>query len=168
MTSIARKFCLSLLLLMLAACSQTGANNAGAPRPSAAMSPAAERARPLIAVHKSQYCGCCHLWVKHVEQAGFRVQVENREDLDAVKQALGVPAPLASCHTAEIAGYVIEGHVPAEDIRRLLAEKPDVRGLAVPGMPRGSPGMEMPDGRRDAYSVLAIQRDGSTREFARH
>lgn len=169
MNPVLRLSC-GLGVLLLAACSPVDA-----PMPAAKASviaatglPVASRVAPLITVHKSPSCGCCHVWVERMEAAGFQVKVHDRDELDTVKQSLGVPPRLASCHTAQVEGYVLEGHVPAEDIHRLLKQKPDVRGLAVPGMPRGSPGMEMPDGARDAYSVIAIGRDGSMKEFSRH
>src|SRR5262245_26187233 len=95
-----------------------------------------------ITVHKDPNCGCCSGWVRHLQQAGFAVKAIDTAELDAIKTRLGVPADLAACHTAQVAGYVVEGHVPALAIERLLAEKPDAAGLAVPGMPIGSPGME--------------------------
>lgn len=119
-----------------------------------------------MVVYRSPTCGCCLGWVEHVREAGFRVRIEDRTDLAPVKAELGVPADLASCHTARIGGYVIEGHVPAEDVRRLLAERPDVKGLAVPGMPEGSPGMEGPD--PDPYAVVAFDGEGGREVFARH
>jgi hypothetical protein len=97
---------------------------------------------PAILVHKDPDCGCCTGWVRHLRDAGFAVTVEDTADLEVVRKRLGVPADLAACHTAEIAGYVIEGHVPALALRKLLNERPDAVGLAVPGMPAGSPGME--------------------------
>jgi hypothetical protein len=97
---------------------------------------------PLVTVHKDPDCGCCSGWVQHLQKAGFPTKVLDAKDLYAVKTRLGVPDDLAACHTAEVAGYVIEGHVPAVALKRLLAEKPDAAGLAVPGMPVGSPGME--------------------------
>lgn len=123
---------------------------------------------PRMTVHKSPSCGCCHLWVEHVRDAGFTVAIKDTDDLASVKHAHGIADDLASCHTAEVEGYVIEGHVPAQDIERLLRERPDIRGLAVPGMPMGSPGMETPDGHREAYVVLALHKDGQVSEFARH
>jgi hypothetical protein len=118
-----------------------------------------------IVITKSPTCLCCDKWVAHVKNAGFRTRVESVADLAAVKEQRGVPALLGSCHTAVVDGYVIEGHVPAEDIQRLLRESPDVAGLAVPGMPMGSPGMEGP--RRDRYEVIAFQKDGTGAVFAR-
>jgi hypothetical protein len=99
-------------------------------------------AEPLVTVHKDPNCGCCSGWVQHLQKAGFPTQVLDAKDLDAVKTRLGVPDDLAACHTAEVAGYIVEGHVPAIALKRFLAEKPDADGLAVPGMPVGSPGME--------------------------
>lgn len=125
----------------------------------------AEGAAEMV-VYRSPACGCCLGWVEHVREAGFRVRVEDRRDLAPVKAELGVPADLASCHTARIGGYVIEGHVPASDVRRLLAERPDVKGLAVPGMPEGSPGMEGPD--PEPYAVVAFDGEGGREVFARH
>lgn len=123
---------------------------------------------PVMLVHKSATCGCCNAWVDHMRAAGFRVDVRDVDDLNAVKARVGVPAGKGSCHTAEVGGYFVEGHVPALDIKRLLAEKPDAKGLVVPGMPAGSPGMEMPDGRVQPYVVELVSRDGTTSDFARH
>ena len=106
----------------------------------------------IITVHKDPSCGCCSGWVKHLQQAGFAVATIETADLEPVKTRLGVPADLAACHTAQVDGYVIEGHVPAVALRRLLDEKPSAAGLAVPGMPIGSPGME--EGRPEPYEVV--------------
>lgn len=116
-------------------------------------------------VAKSPLCGCCGAWVEHMAAAGLPLAVENVTDVAPVKRRLGVPQHLESCHTAEIDGYAIEGHVPAAQVERLLRERPDVRGLAVPGMPIGSPGMEGPN--PEAYDVIAFRADGSTFRFAR-
>jgi hypothetical protein len=113
---------------------------------------ASAAAKPAISVSKDPYCGCCTGWVEHLRRNGFVATVVDSADMQAVKARLGVPAELASCHTAEIAGYVIEGHVPARAINRLLTEKPKARGLAVPGMPAGSPGME--GGKPETYEVV--------------
>jgi hypothetical protein len=121
-----------------------------------------------MVVHKNESCGCCNGWVDHMRAAGFAVEVRNEDNLDPVKTRLGVPPGKGSCHTAEVGGYLIEGHVPAEDIRRLLAQRPDARGLVLPGMPLGSPGMEMPDGRSQPYTVELVLRDGSTRPYSTH
>jgi hypothetical protein len=121
-------------------------------------------ARPAFTVWRDPGCGCCGLWVAHLRGNGFAAKVIDTSDMDSIKAERGVPAELASCHTAEIAGYIIEGHVPARAIRRLLDEKPAGRGLAVPGMPIGSPGME--GGRPEVYDVLLFG-DGAPRRFGR-
>ena len=125
--------------------------------------------KPLVEVWKDPNCGCCHLWVEHLQANGFAVQVHDVGNT-AARKRLGMPEKLGSCHTARVAGYVIEGHVPASDIQRLLKDKPQALGLAVPGMPIGSPGMDGPEykGRKDPYAVLLVQRDGSTRTFSRY
>lgn len=123
---------------------------------------------PLLVVTKSPTCGCCHLWVEHMQKVGFKVEVHDVDDINLVKARVGVPYGKGSCHTAEVGGYFVEGHVPAEDVKRLLAEKPDAKGLTVPGMPMGSPGMEVPDGRVQPYAVELVARDGSTSAFAHH
>ncbi len=119
-----------------------------------------------ITVYKSPTCGCCNGWIDHLKAAGFSVSAHDVRDMDRVKSERGVPAKLGSCHTAEVAGYVVEGHVPPADIHRLLNEKPAVAGLAVPGMPIGSPGMEGPNPER--YEVLQFDKDGDTAVFAVH
>jgi hypothetical protein len=118
-------------------------------------------AEPLVRVHRDPSCGCCSGWVQHLQKAGFLTEVVDSKDLDAVKARLGVPDDLAACHTAEVAGYVIEGHVPAVALKRLLAEKPDAAGLAVPGMPVGSPGME--GGKEEPYEVILFGSTGRRR-----
>jgi hypothetical protein len=120
---------------------------------------------PVIKVYKTPTCGCCVKWIDHLEQAGFEVESATMDDVSPVKAARGVPPRLASCHTATVDGYVIEGHVPADIISRLLAEKPDIAGVAVPGMPVGSPGMEMGD-RKDPYQVVSFDRDGRLDVYA--
>ncbi|MEO5827806.1 MAG: DUF411 domain-containing protein [Luteimonas sp.] len=123
---------------------------------------------PLVIVHKTASCGCCGLWVEHMRQAGFPVEVRNLDDVTPVKQRVGVPLGKGSCHTAEVGGYFVEGHVPADDVKRLLAEKPVAKGLVLPGMPAGSPGMETADGRVQPYVVELVGEDGSTVAFAQH
>lgn len=113
-----------------------------------------------MTVYKSPWCGCCGAWIDHMRAAGFEVTVEDVEDLAPVKLMAGVPAELQSCHTASLDGYVFEGHVPAETVTRFLAERPDAHGLAVPGMPVGSPGMEGPNPQ--PYEVLSFDRAGGT------
>ena len=128
----------------------------------------ARSALPLVVVSKSPSCGCCQLWVEHMQDAGFTVDVVNTDDMGPIKQRVGIPYGKGSCHTAEVDGYFVEGHVPAIDIKRLLTERPKGKGLVVPGMPAGSPGMEMPDGRVQPYVVEFVADDGSTSTFARH
>jgi hypothetical protein len=113
---------------------------------------------PVITVHRDPDCGCCGGWVQHLQDAAFRTHVLETKDLDAVRKALGVPDDLAACHTAEASGYVIEGHVPAAALKRLFAEKPNATGLAVPGMPIGSPGMG--GGKPEPYEVVLFGTNG--------
>ena len=117
-----------------------------------------------MTVYKSPTCDCCRKWVEHVRENGFAVTVEDMGDVTPIKERYGVPRALTSCHTAVVGGYAIEGHVPADVIKKLLAERPAVAGLAVPGMPMGSPGMEGP--RRDRYQVLTFTRAGETGVYA--
>lgn len=131
--------------------------------------PALAQSLRSMEVWKDPNCGCCKDWIAYVEQAGFSVKVFETGN-NAARARLGMPQKLGSCHTALVQGYVIEGHVPAQDIARLLKEKPQALGLAVPGMPVGSPGMDgaVYGGRRDRYDVLLVLRDGSTRVFSSH
>jgi len=122
-------------------------------------------ALPEVIVHRDPSCGCFGAWAEHLRRAGFPVKIVETGNLNAIKQRLGVPADLISCHTAEVAGYVVEGHVPVGAIRRLLAEKPQAAGLAVPGMPTGSPGME--GGALETYEVVLFGPQGR-RIFARY
>ncbi len=119
-----------------------------------------------ITVYKSPTCGCCNKWIDHLEDNGFRVIKKDLRDTSPIRAAHGVTPRLASCHTALVDGYVVEGHVPATDIRRLLAERPAVKGLTVPGMPMGSPGME--GHRKDPYNVLTFDSEGKTTVFSRY
>lgn len=128
--------------------------------------PAAAVSLPGMLVSKDPSCGCCGAWVEHVRAAGFSVEVVETPEINRIKTRLGVPQALASCHTAEIGGYVIEGHVPADTIKRLLAEKPSAKGLAVPGMPIGSPGMEVSGAEPDTYEVVLFGPAGQ-RPYAR-
>lgn len=127
---------------------------------------AGAEALPVVNVTKSPSCGCCGGWIAHIKMAGFPVQVVDDPDMDSVKQRLGVPADLASCHTAEVDGYVVEGHVPATAIRRLLTERPTATGLAAPGMPAGSPGMDFPGVEPEVFDVLLFGKT-ATRTFGR-
>lgn len=117
-----------------------------------------------IVVYKDPNCGCCKEWVKHIQRAGFVATVHDTADMASVKRSFGVPENLESCHTARVGKYSIEGHVPADVMIKLLAEQPAGRGLAVPGMPSGSPGME--GGRKDAYDVVLFDASGKTRIYA--
>jgi hypothetical protein len=124
-------------------------------------------ADPTMTIYMSPTCGCCAKWVDHVKAAGFKTVVHEEEGMDTVKESLGVPRGMRSCHTAQVDKYLIEGHVPAEDIRKLLARKPKAAGLAAPGMPASSPGMAVPGEPREPYDVLLFQRDGTSEVFAR-
>jgi hypothetical protein len=121
-----------------------------------------------ITVYKSASCGCCAKWVDHLRANGFAPGVHDEEDMDAIKDEMGVPKDLRSCHTALVDRYLIEGHVPAADIQRLLKEHSAVAGLAVPGMPKSTPGMAVPGEAVEPYEVVAFQRDGKTSSYARH
>lgn len=143
---------------------------AGAMVVAAAPHAAWAQATYAMRVWRDQNCGCCHSWVEIMRRSGrFALEVTIDADVVATKQRLGVPMQLASCHTAVVEGYVIEGHVPGQDILRLLAQRPaGVRGLAVPGMPVGSPGMQVPGGQREAFDVVAFHTDGRMTVFARY
>jgi hypothetical protein len=132
----------------------------------AAQSTRAAGKKPHLVVYKSPTCGCCAKWVDHVTAAGFTSEVTNLPELSLIKAKHGVPTQLASCHTSLVGGYVIEGHVPAADIRRLLRERPAIVGLAAPGMPAGSPGMDVPGS--PPYQVLTFDKQGRTTVFATH
>lgn len=135
--------------------------------PAALLACAGRAAAATIDVVKSPTCGCCTQWVEHLRAAGFEVRVTEAEDVAPASRRLGVPDDLRSCHTASIEGYAIEGHVPAADIRRLLQERPQAAGLAVPGMPMGSPGMEQ-GGTAEPFATVLFSRDGRRRLFAQH
>lgn len=154
--TLSRRNFVAALPFAFAACSgAAGSSNASE----------AAKITPELVVYKTPTCGCCNAWVDHVRAAGFSVRTVEVEDTGFVASQYNVPAALRSCHTAIIDGFAIEGHVPAREIRRLLAERPPVAGIAVPGMPVGSPGMEM-GGRKDAFNVLAFTRDGRVATFA--
>ena len=135
--------------------------------PLALLASAESAVAATLVVTKSAYCGCCKHWVEHMKKAGFTVEVREVEDVGATAERLGVPAGLRSCHTSEIGGYVIEGHVPAADVKRLLATKPKATGIAVPGMVVGSPGMEHGD-HKEPYQVVLFDKSGKTKVFASH
>ncbi|WAG05670.1 DUF411 domain-containing protein [Aeromonas jandaei] len=118
-----------------------------------------------MTVYKSKYCGCCQSWNEHMEQNGFELKVIETEQLGAVKQQYGIAPELASCHTGIVNGYVIEGHVPAADVKKLLKERPAIRGLTIPGMPQSAPGMDIPG---QPYEVLSISNEGTTSSWSRY
>lgn len=118
-----------------------------------------------LTVHKSPTCGCCEDWVSHMQEAGFAVKVQDHDNMLPIKQQAGVKPELASCHTALIDGYIIEGHVPAADVRQLLEQQPALRGLTIPGMPQSAPGMDIPG---TPYEVLSFDKAGNTQVFSRY
>ncbi|MFN3597197.1 MAG: DUF411 domain-containing protein [Rubricoccaceae bacterium] len=163
---------LALLLvaaLALAAC-RPGTDHAAhdAPPADTRATPAPDPSLPVLTVYATPQCGCCRLWVHHMEDEGFRVKTEYVESLAPVKTEYGIPDTLSACHTGVVDGYIIEGHVPAGAVKRLLAERPEgAAGLSVPGMPVGSPGMEAEGVAPDTYDVLLVAR-GEARPFARY
>lgn len=126
-------------------------------------------ARPTAVVYKTATCGCCSLWVEHLKAGGFQVETKDvsATEVRAVSKAAGLGEAGTSCHTSKIGNYVVEGHVPASDIQKMLKEKPAIAGIAAPGMPMGSPGMEQ-GGAKEAYDVIAFTKDGKTSVFAKH
>ena len=133
----------------------------------AAMPAIASPVSGTMTVHYDPGCGCCSLWVDHIRAAGFSVETRQTHQMNRLKDELGIPPELSSCHTAEIDGYLIEGHVPADAVTRLLRERPEARGISVPGMPIGSPGMEMPGAVEDLYDVVLFGA-GEPERFARY
>jgi len=126
------------------------------------------KAGPEIVMYKSPTCGCCGSWAEHLKDAGFAVKEIKSDDMDAIKAKYGVSDKLASCHTALIDGYIIEGHVPAADVKRLLKERPDIAGLTAPGMPQKSPGMQNKGQKPEGYDVLAFDKDGKSSVFTHY
>lgn len=153
---LSRRSFVAVLPLAFVACSGAAGSGSAA---------GAAEALPELVVYKTPTCGCCTAWVDHVRAAGFKVRTVEVEDTGPIAARHAVPDQLRSCHTAIVEGYAIEGHVPARDIRRLLAQRPAIAGIAVPGMPVGSPGMEMGE-RRDPFTVVAFTRDGRAGAFA--
>jgi hypothetical protein len=151
-------------MAILSACGNAGNSEAT----QVAAKTATESAFPLLVVYRSESCGCCGEWVKHMEQAGFTTEVHNVDNMNPIKESVGIPPAMGSCHTARVGDYFIEGHVPADDVKRLLASRPDAKGLTVPRMPIGSPGMESPTGEVEAYEVFLVAKDGGTSVFAKH
>lgn len=160
-----------LALSLLAACDARRGDSSGAAGAAANASPAAASAadaaaRPVVTVYKNPTCRCCAEWADHLRANGFGVDIREGADLVRVRAERGVGADLASCHTAVVDGYTIEGHVPADVIRKLLEERPRIAGLAVPEMPAGVPGMPDPGPDRDPYQIFAFDRDGARRVYA--
>jgi hypothetical protein len=122
---------------------------------------------PKLVVYKNATCGCCGLWVEHMRKAGFAAEVHDVDNMSPIKERVGVPYSMGSCHTAQVGGYFVEGHVPAEQVLRLLKEKPKAKGLTVPAMPIGSPGMEQGD-TKQPYEVHLVNQDGTTTVYARY
>lgn len=120
---------------------------------------ALENKGAVVTVYKSPSCGCCGVWATYMEREGYEVKTENIQDMSEIKKRLGVPYELESCHTAEVGGYVVEGHIPNEAIEKLLAEKPDIKGIGMPGMPSGSPGMPGP--KTEDFVIYEINHDGT-------
>jgi hypothetical protein len=165
--SIQMKYVASTSLILVVALSGCGqsAQHAAANMTPVAQAAAAEQ--PELVVYKNESCGCCGLWVEHMRKAGFAPKVHNVDNMSPVKERVGVPYSMGSCHTAEVGGYFIEGHVPAEQVLRLLNEKPKAKGLTVPGMPIGSPGMEQGN-MQQPYEVHLVNTDGTTSVYARY
>lgn len=160
-----RRAALAAATAVMVACgsAQEGSRESAADASTAQRPAAAAAEATLATVYKSPTCGCCTKWVEHLQEHGFRVEVRDTSDVQPVKARHGLPGNLASCHTALIGGYVVEGHVPADVIRRLLRERPPVAGVAVPGMPMGSPGMEGP--YKDDYDIVSFTREGATQVY---
>jgi hypothetical protein len=123
---------------------------------------------PKVIMHRDPSCGCCEQWAAHMRGAGFEVEIRDEPQLDDIKRELGIPDGKYACHTAEVGDYVVEGHVPAEDVKRFLAAKPKAKGLVLPGMPLGSPGMGAPGAPAKPYTVERLEADGSTTPYAHH
>lgn len=158
-----------LMSVLLASCgsAEPSANSSTAQGPTAPVVSAAAPAKAeVITVYRDPNCGCCSLWGEVARRAGYEVRVSDHPDMASVKQRHGVPAELASCHTSVVGGYVVEGHVPMEDVARLLRERPrDIKGIAVAGMPTGSPGMEGSNGTTQPFEVVAFDANGRTRVY---
>ena len=169
---LAAGYAVALAGIVTAALSQQPGRAPARPRTGAAAAqqpavPAAQPGNNRIVVYKSPTCGCCGKWVEYLRANGFTVEVHDQDDLTQLKRASGVSDAAASCHTAQIGGYVVEGHVPVETIRRMLRERPQIAGIAVPGMVAGTPGMEVGN-QHNHYDVTAFTRDGRTSVYERH
>ena len=130
------------------------------------MAPVWAQTTPTVDVYKSPTCGCCGKWIDHMKKNGFKVEIHEVDNIPASRKKLGMPDKLGSCHTSKVGDYVVEGHVPAQDIQRLLKEKPKALGLAIPSMPPGVPGMDIPNS--PPYETLLVHTDGTTSVFAKH
>lgn len=151
---------------LLAGCGSEDSGTVASAKTSGADAQSDAAMKPQMIVYRDPNCGCCGAWADQAEAAGYPVRIEIRDDMNAIKISAGVRADLASCHTVMVGNYVLEGHVPFAHIQKLLAEQPkDIIGLAVPGMPRGSPGMEMPDGTVDVFDVIGFDRSGPVRSY---
>lgn len=149
--------------LVLAGCSPSGEQKSASNGNTFAGPARPDTQKAAMTVYRDPSCGCCEAWAGIAEDAGYQVMLLDDNNMTAVKQRLGVPPQLASCHTAVVDGYVVEGHVPLDQVDRLLRKRPsDVKGIAVPGMPIGSPGMEVPDGRTEPFQVIAFDAEGGT------
>lgn len=153
-----------ILPLAVSGCAEDDASTSGSQALAAEAPAAAGQELPTVLVYKTATCGCCNGWIEHLEAAGFTVDARDTRDLMVVKRDAGVPTQLSSCHTAIVDGYVVEGHIPAEHVKSLLADRPDVAGIAVPGMPIGSPGME--GANPQPYQVYSFTRDGQAAVYA--
>ena len=154
-----------LTALGVSACKRSSNEKSAAGNAVSTDAPATPRLAAMT-VYRDPNCGCCEAWARIAENAGYQVNLVDRDDMPVFKQRLGVPEALASCHTATVGDYVIEGHVPLDAVRRLVSEKPaGIRGIAVAGMPRGSPGMEMPDGSKDPFEIIAFDGTGKMTAF---
>lgn len=130
--------------------------------------PASAQSKSRLTVYKDAGCGCCALWIKHMESNGFSATASNMDDMNAVKTKHGVPASLRSCHTTIVDGYVVEGHVPASYVQRMLKERPQIAGIGVPGMPIGSPGMEVAGMKPQSFDIFSFDKTGRTQIYASH
>jgi len=151
------KLLIAMAVITIAAMVPPSGSNASDERP-------AIQSLPVVEMTKRANCGCCTAWAEHLRAEGFEVRITESDELWNVKRRAGIPKSLDACHTAKVGGYIVEGHVPASDIKRLLSERPDVKGIAVPGMPIGSPGMEAGD-RTEPYNVLSFDANGRTEVF---
>ncbi|MEZ5318168.1 MAG: DUF411 domain-containing protein [Vicinamibacterales bacterium] len=159
----------ALVIAVVTITTRSGGETADVPADAVAPQLAVSQgALPVVELYKDPGCGCCTKWAEHLQDHGFTVRTTETPNLAAFNASHGVPGGVQSCHTALVGGYIVEGHVPASDIQRLLRERPAVAGLAVPGMPIGSPGMEVPGRQPQAYDVLTFEKDGTTSVFVRH